>query len=370
MGIGLFPPFWPSMAPDDGADHRYDGAVTEHAGSGLMAGPTDRAPEQLGPDSVRTRESDPVGAELRQRMERLPPGHPSSPYNGDGSRKPPVPDPFEHDYPIPGDPDYQRDAPSALDTDQTRHVGNDDLHARQSPTADHDPDQELPADSREVRQLDSREEQERRLSQITDLVAAKCREAEGRDADGNYGERGLTPAMRRIEAQTEHGKLAPETEKYALKGRDRFMEKLAEMVSDEPDKPADELAREIHDGIRYTFLIASEHYAVGVRDLTSKLEVHNFELGAIKNKWDNDEYKGINTRWLDHESGVRFEVQFHTEQSWLVKQETHNAYVKIHDTRTPTVEREWLRDHQREISAQVLRPPGCEDIFDFRKEGW
>ncbi len=41
-------------------------------------------------------------------MERLPPGHPSSPYNDDGSRKPPVPDPFKNDYPIPGDPDYRR----------------------------------------------------------------------------------------------------------------------------------------------------------------------------------------------------------------------------------------------------------------------
>src|SRR5262245_54897953 len=127
---------------------RYDGAVTERAEGGLMAAPKDRTAEhEQTPDSVRTRESDPVRAELRQRMERLPPGHPSSPYNDDGSRKPPVPDPFEHDYPIPGDPDYRRDAPSASDTDHARHLGADDLHARNSPTADRDPDQELPADS-------------------------------------------------------------------------------------------------------------------------------------------------------------------------------------------------------------------------------
>src|SRR5262249_34542571 len=87
---------------------RYDGAVTERAEGGLMAAPKDRTAEhEQIPDSVRTRESDPVRAELRQRMERLPPGHPSSPYNDDGSRKPSVPDPFEHNYPIPGDPDYR-----------------------------------------------------------------------------------------------------------------------------------------------------------------------------------------------------------------------------------------------------------------------
>src|SRR5437763_9782972 len=30
--------------------------------------------------------------DLRQRLERLPRGHPSSPYNADGSRRPPPPD--------------------------------------------------------------------------------------------------------------------------------------------------------------------------------------------------------------------------------------------------------------------------------------
>ncbi len=53
-----------------------------------------------------------------------------------------------------------------------------------------------------------------------------------------------------------------------------------------------------------------------------------------------------------------------------MKQETHDAYVKIHNTDTPVEERERLRDYQREISAQVLQPPGWEEILDFRREGW
>src|SRR5262245_37981776 len=87
---------------------RYDGAVTERAEGGLMAAPRDRTAEhEQTHDSVRTRESDPIGAELPQRMERLPPRHPSSPYNDDASRTPPVPNPFEAADPIPGDPDYR-----------------------------------------------------------------------------------------------------------------------------------------------------------------------------------------------------------------------------------------------------------------------
>ncbi|HEX4062951.1 MAG TPA: hypothetical protein VHY58_18195 [Streptosporangiaceae bacterium] len=42
------------------------------------------------------------GQDLRQRLERLPRGHPSCPYNADGSRKPPPPNLRELELP-PGD---------------------------------------------------------------------------------------------------------------------------------------------------------------------------------------------------------------------------------------------------------------------------
>jgi len=59
------------------------------------------------PGPERPREVGPDGPGLRQRMERLAPGHPSSPYNSDGSSKPAVPDSFGSELPIPGDPDFR-----------------------------------------------------------------------------------------------------------------------------------------------------------------------------------------------------------------------------------------------------------------------
>jgi predicted ABC-type ATPase len=95
---------------------------------------------QAGADAPRPPESDPVAAELRDRMERLPPGHPSSPYRGDGSRKPPEPDQSDREYPIPGDPDYRSDAPSAP------HAGEVELVIMASDTS-FDRDSESPADA-------------------------------------------------------------------------------------------------------------------------------------------------------------------------------------------------------------------------------
>jgi len=323
---------------------RYDCAVTERAGGGLMAGPKDRAlDQQQGPDSVRTRESDPVGAGLRQRLELLPPGHPSSPYNDDGSRKPPVPDPFEHDYPIPGDPDY---AP-----------------------ADDDAGRELPFRDREgIPDSDSREQTERRLSQITDQLADRCREAEGRDPDGNYTERGLTPAMRRIEAQLEHGRLVPDTEKYALKSADRLKLKLAERINLQPGTSADVLASRIHDGIRYTFEYDDQDYTIGVEETEEALEESGYELIARKPSWDSPDYKGVNSQWRDPDSRLAFEIQFHTRVSWDAKQKTHFAYERLSDPRTLPEERAQLDSYQKEVTASVPVPPGALEIPYYHKK--
>ncbi len=40
----------------------------------------------------------------------------------------------------------------------------------------------------------------------------------------------ITPAIRRVEAQLDHGSLIPDTEKFALKSPDRFKEKLAKLM--------------------------------------------------------------------------------------------------------------------------------------------
>ena len=67
-------------------------------------------------------------------------------------------------------------------------------------------------------------------NRVADEGLAVRQAAEGRDAEGSYGEGGLTPAMRRIEAELTHGTLAPDAEKFALKSPDRFKEKLARMI--------------------------------------------------------------------------------------------------------------------------------------------
>ncbi len=190
-----------------------------------MPGPQDHVAEQeVSPDPARPREPDhpreapAQSADLQGRLERLPVGHPSSPYRDDGSRKPPPPDLAQLELPLPDK------LPPAPTTDSHLPAGD-------APRVD--PDGSWHWKGRDLNPEESR---------IADKAVAKCRDAEGRDADGNYGDHGLTPAMRRIEAQLDHGHLVEDTEKFALKDPDRFKEKLADSIARNPDKSPAELA--------------------------------------------------------------------------------------------------------------------------------
>ena len=118
--------------------------------------------------------------------------------------------------------------------------------------------------------------------------------------------------MRRIESQLEHGHLADQTEKYALKDPDRFKEKLAERIGRFPNADPNDLAAKVHDGVRYTFILDFDHYTDGVGLAQSKLAEAGYDQIETKPGWHGEEYKGVNSQWEDPASGIRFEVQFHT----------------------------------------------------------
>jgi hypothetical protein len=343
-------------------------------------------------------------AELRHRLELMPAGHPSSPYNDDGSRKPPVVRLKDLELPLPGDEratgdstepdrapkagadrDQSQKAEADADRAQTAQVGSDQPQTARADTyqaqAQTDTDLGAPAAAESTGRADdeprslpdgSWEWKGRSLTpeecRIADQTLARCRTAEGRTASGDYGDAGLTPAMRRIEAQLEHARLVPDTEKFALKSPDRFKEKLAKLVARFPGTEPKELATGLPDSIRYTFLFEPSHYSNGVAETCKRLVDHGYERLETRPSWDNDEYKGVNSRWRHPASGLSFEVQWHTPDSWDAKQKTHDAYEKISDTTRPIAEVEEWRAYQRRVSATVVVPPGAMQILPYKKE--
>jgi hypothetical protein len=153
---------------------------------------------------------------------------------------------------------------------------------------------------------------------------------------------------------------------HRLKGEERLKEKIAEKIEHEPNKSPSEVVRKITDAIRYTFCFEPSNYSDGYRDVTERLEAREYRMVYSKNHWrDDPEYKGINTRWVTPE-GQRFEVQFHTAESHHAKQGlTHRSYERLRNSLTPDDERLELRLYQREVCRWIAAPEGATAIPDY-----
>ena len=157
---------------------------------------------------------------------------------------------------------------------------------------------------------------------------------------------------------------------HRVKGEDRLKEKVAEQLKAEPCMMAGEVLREVPDAIRYTVCLEPGGYARGYYGIAEQLVNRGYEMYLSKNSWSCQEYKGINTRWVTS-GGQRFEVQFHTPESFHAKQYvTHDAYERIRNPTIPDRERRELRDFQREVSSAIQVPDGAAEIPDYKKKGF
>lgn len=183
----------------------------------------------------------------------------------------------------------------------------------------------------------------------------------GCDRVGEIEQTVVTPAMLRIEAEDPDRRLAGFENR--LKGRERLAEKVTKQLAAQPDLTPDEAIAGVKDAIRYTFQYAEDKYAVGATADFERLKAKGLEFVDLRNTWDREEYKGVNSWWREPVSGLFLEVQFHTQASYEAKQLTHAAYERIRDPGTPDDEVESLRAFQREVFGKVRIPPGAADIF-------
>jgi hypothetical protein len=175
----------------------------------------------------------------------------------------------------------------------------------------------------------------------------------------------VTPAMRGIEAHDPGRGLVGLDQR--CKGEDRLKEKVAADMAAK-GRPAEAALSAIPDAIRYTFCYNQDGYTTGTRADIERLESEGFTPVEIRNTWDSYQYKGINSRWREPDSGQIFEVQFHTRESFEAKQLTHPAYERLRDPATPRDERPELDDFQRRVCASVPVPPGATQITEQRDE--
>lgn len=176
------------------------------------------------------------------------------------------------------------------------------------------------------------------------------------------GKEVILPAMERVEAADPDRRLAGL--EHMLKGEDRLKEKIADEMAAKAVLTVSKAMDTVVDSVRFTFTYPPQRYSEGIPSDVERLKSEGFELVKLKNLWTDNQYKGVNSQWRRPETGLRFEVQFHTPESLEAKELTHKAYERIRSPASPEERRE-MKAYQRQVNALLVTPPGTADIKDF-----
>ena len=202
----------------------------------------------------------------------------------------------------------------------------------------------------------------------SDLKLDQARYAETTQSWGEIKEKAkddILPAVERVEA-ADAGRHLAGLENW-LKGDDRLHEKIARYLR-APELTVGQAFAMLPDAVRFTFVYTHDRYSEGVLSDIERLKAEGFEPIKLKKSWTDDQYKGINSQWHRPGAELRFEVQFHTPESYEAKQLTHWAYERLRGSRAGPAERQELEAYQSGINAMIVAPPGIDGIDEIREK--
>lgn len=144
---------------------------------------------------------------------------------------------------------------------------------------------------------------------------------------------------------------------YRIKGKESYLRKIASNYSPNGNE------YEVKDILRYTYTTTPEKL---VESTLKSIETHQdmgYNTIEVKNYWldKNNPYNGINTT-IQAQNGQKFELQYHTSESYSVKDAIHGLYEKwrIMDKASP--EAIQLRKGMFEQSSKLHVPERIEEV--------
>ena len=122
-------------------------------------------------------------------------------------------------------------------------------------------------------------------------------------------------------------------------------------------------ASKINDSMRFTLLLAPENYSSSFYRVKSLLEANGYKYKKSYNAWREGDgtYKGVNSTF-ETPSGLEFEVQFHTRETFDIKQKTHYLYEESRSTGISKSRKEQIATEQRLHYIKIETPVGASDI--------
>lgn len=201
------------------------------------------------------------------------------------------------------------------------------------------------------------QETQAQLRQVAQTLRAHARQAEGRISH-------LVSS-----AISGHGRLHGQAERVKTEGA--LQDKLRLLMH--KGLSARDAEEAIDDALRYSVVFEPERFAQGYAAVLSRLDKEGAHKTRVHNGFTSagDPFKGINVKFSQSdEQGrpMRFEVQFHTGQTFDLKTRFHDDYKRETALRMQGAsweERFACLKEARDASKAVITPTGCEHIEDW-----
>lgn len=152
---------------------------------------------------------------------------------------------------------------------------------------------------------------------------------------------------------------------HRLKSKESYLRKVEADKRDEMNigKTTEEVAENIHDIVRYTAILPQEKFYEKFLTIKDDLTTSGYKFLKLKNTWLDSvsKYKGVNAQLLTPE-GYVFELQFHTQQSFEVKEEMHKFYEEWREIETTDQRKLELIENMEDLSSGLQKPQDVDKI--------
>ncbi|WP_446644020.1 XopAD/skwp family type III secretion system effector [Xanthomonas citri pv. bilvae] len=134
----------------------------------------------------------------------------------------------------------------------------------------------------------------------------------------------------------------------------------------------EEAAAGVNDALRYSVVLEPQDFTAGLRAVLAALDDRGHARVKLTNQFTAypPSFKAINVT-LRSPAGALWEIQFHTPETFALKERFHDLYKRAHALAVGGASRAEQRTLQApalEAFKRVASPPGCEEIDDWQEE--
>ncbi|SBV50200.1 putative type III effector protein XopAD [Xanthomonas bromi] len=178
----------------------------------------------------------------------------------------------------------------------------------------------------------------------------------------------VTDMLRRVAAR--HGGQLAGTE-HQLKSYSSLQEKLRQRMALKK-QTLEEAAAGVNDALRYSVVLEPEDFTAGLRAALATLDDQGHARVKLTNQFTKypPSFKAINVT-LRSPDGALWEIQFHTPETFELKERFHDLYKHTYELALGGASRAEQRKLQApalEAFKRVAAPPGCKEIDDWQEE--